>query len=159
MPSSQIKSVTHKFVSKYTIATDHRLYDNLSFEPVSVNLLSLIMFAILFHYKIFSSLLIQYIKLIRVFILTCRWSLCQLSHVWSCSSILPHLCFYMVFHIQVQNHSNNTLGYRWLPLAALSGRPAAWRDVTLPLLPNTLTVFQFNFRAAEMLVFTDCDYC
>ena len=46
----------------------------------------------------------------------------------------------------LQSHSNNTLGYRRLPLAALAGRPAAWRNVTLPLLPNTRTVFQFSFR-------------
>ena len=59
----------------------------------------------------------------------------------------------------VQSHSNNMLGYRRLPLAAFSGRPAAWCDVTLLLLPNTRTVLQFSFRAAETLVFTDCDYC
>ena len=69
----------------------------------------------------------------------------------------------------LQSHSFNTLGNRRLPLAALAGRPAAWRDLTLPLLPTLTLFFSSVFdnwsRAskyiytAETLVFTNCDYC
>ena len=52
-----------------------------------------------------------------------------------------------ITHFIIQSHSNNTLGNRRLPLAALAGQPATWRDVTLLLLPNTCTVFQFSFLA------------
>ena len=37
-------------------------------------------------------------------------------------------------------------GHRRLSLAALAGQLAARRGLTLPLLPNTHTVFQFSFR-------------
>ena len=46
----------------------------------------------------------------------------------------------------IQSHPHTTRGNRQLSLTALAGRLAAWRGVTLPLLPNTRYVFQFSFR-------------
>ena len=65
----------------------------------------------------------------------------------------------------------NTLrSYRLLSLAALAGLPADWRGILLMLLPNTHSVISVQFPSrwsrvsmyickAEMLAFTDCDYC
>ena len=69
------------------------------------------------------------------------WCWCVLKLIYS---LLYQNAVYI--YIYTQSHSNNMFGYRQLPLAALASRPASWRDVTLPLLPNTRTVFQFSFR-------------